>query len=149
MIERGLDRARVRTVGHKRDLLDDIQKADCRDDCAFGVIADPLQHQLVGQHGETGRQQRCQHQRGQEAKRRMTAHQIGDPPGQYRADHEEFAVRDIDHPHHPEDKRQAECHQRQHGGGDQSLKETKNQIGPEFHAMRLTPSPQSVEKDIR
>ncbi len=71
----------------------------------------------------------------------MAADETGDPPGQHRADHEKLAMRDIDHAHHAEDKRQAERHQRQHRGCDKSLEKAKNKIGTEFHVMWLAPLP--------
>ena len=35
------------------------------------------------------------------------------------------------------------CFQRQHRGCDEPLEKAKDKIGPEFHAMRLAPLPQS------
>ena len=125
MVERRLNRPRVGAVGHQRHLLDDIKKADGGDDRTLRVIADPFEDELIGQHrkacGEQGREDQC----GKEPQRRMAADKAGDPPGQHRADHEEFAMRDIDHAHHAEDKRQAQRHQRQHRGCAEPLETAK------------------------
>ena len=43
--------------------------------------------------------------------RRMAADETGNPPGEDRANHEELAMRNIDHAHHTKDQGQSERHQ--------------------------------------
>ena len=102
VIERRLDRAGIGPIGHQRDLLDDIEKADGGDDGALGIIADAFQHQPVGQGRQQGRRRWCQQQRCQEIDRWMRIDGIRDDPGKHRADHEKLAMRDIHHAHHAE-----------------------------------------------
>ncbi len=128
MIERGLNRARIRTKAHQRHLLDDIEQTDGGNDGSFRVIIEAFQHQLISRHGQHGGQHRCDQDRGHEPRSRESKcgvgpHRISNPPGQHSTDHEKFAMRDIDHAHDPENQRQAERHQCKHRRGDEAFQQ--------------------------
>jgi hypothetical protein len=128
-VERCRDGARIRAIAHQRDLLDDIKQADCGHDGAFRVIVQPLEDCHIGGHRQCPHDQRRGNQRQCKADGGMPHHTLRDPPGQHRAQHEELAMRDIDHPHHAKHKAQPYGGQRQHRRRDRALERGQNQIG--------------------
>ena len=94
----------------------------------------PPQHQPLGDQRNGADDQRRDHQRGEEAERRMAADGGGDRPGEHGAQHEELAMGDIDHAHDAEHQRQAKRRQRQHGGGDEAFEGGEEEVGSEGHS---------------
>ena len=93
-----------------------------------------LQHQPVGGDGDGADDQRRQQQRQEKAERGMRAKQFRRaPPGDDGAQHDEFAMRDIDHAHDAEDQRQTESGKRQDGGADGPFQQGEQQSGAGDH----------------
>ena len=67
----------------------------------------------------------------------MAADRRRDEPGDDGAQHEELAMRDIDHPHDAEHQRQAERRQRQHRRGDQAFKRGEQKVRTEGHLREV------------
>ena len=104
----------------------------------FWIVVELAQHKPLCHERDRADDQWADHQRSQEADRRMAGDQRRNPPGKHRAQHEELTMRDVDHAHHAEHQRQAESRQSQHGGGDQALKGGEQEMGSEGHSGSAT-----------
>ena len=120
-VEGRLDGARFRPVCHQYCLLENVEDADGGDDRRFRIVIDMLQDQMVCGNGQRGGKQGSDHQGRQKGDGRVSRNNRGYKPRGNGAQHEEFAMRDIDDPHDAEHQREAERSQCEHGGADSAL----------------------------
>ena len=133
VVERWLHRSRIGAIGQKRGLLDDVEKPDGRNDCAFRIIVEPLEDRQIGRNRQKPDGDRRNDKCRDEANPRGAGRCGGNDPGQNGTSHEELAMRNIHDPHDAKDKRQTHSRQRQHRRPDRAFDDRKQQMWPEFH----------------
>jgi hypothetical protein len=129
-------------------LLDDVEHADRGHDRGLGIVIEPAQHRSLAKQRDQPDDKRRQHQRQQETRRRTAGHQGREEPGEHGAQHEEFAVGDVDHTHDAEHQRQAERGQRQHGCGDQAFQRGQKKMRAKGHCEAVS-APAAVAARFR
>ena len=104
-VEGRRDRAGIGAEEAQRRLLEDVEQADGGDDGRLGLVvraasAPACRRRRRWRRRPAGRRPARRRSRAPDG----PGSQCGDEPGEHRAEHEELAMRDIDHPHDAEDE---------------------------------------------
>ena len=84
-------------------MLDDEHQSDGGDDRCFGIIVDASEQQTLGEECQDPDGGGSDDQGSEETGKRTARNHFRRPPGEHRAQHEEFAVSNIDDTHDAED----------------------------------------------
>ncbi|BCQ28747.1 hypothetical protein NK8_69370 (plasmid) [Caballeronia sp. NK8] len=129
--EAHVDGMHVRAEDHEREIDECGRYADGREDLDVRVGREQrLDDEALDQHAE-GEQKQGDRHRGYI---RVPAELRGEQPHGVHADHQQFAVREVDHPHDAEDQRQADADDRVRAAQQQAVDEKLQKNG---HALFL------------